>query len=491
MRNSKVFRFRYWMVDFESFAFWFSVAFVAGAGPNLADNFGIWGLVSIWILMGIVAVVLWYKNKRKYGVGIYISLPSKNDGKKESSLPSSVRKAMNRSHRDWFIYGPDKLMGSEYKRARWVINTIEHRINEAQIKNQEDEPLFLYIHSRLPEAFAVGQRAAVLWKENSIREEGYEHPPYPLSIDFRVRSFTVYGGRERIYELNLRKIFSEKYRELGQDCCRHRFESIDLKKKREDNGLPSLEKSQLAVILHVESVEGSANAFRDGAVLASAGVANNGYMVMEEDKCDQAVFFSINANCFFEKLVNGEAESTICEVLHKCQEYNARLHGRRDVPVRLFTNIPSVFAFAAGAYFPDGSRIVRYSQSYVEYSRWTGNEIVAIVDGDDVGEQTERSLLSRDLDNAVMWSKKADQSLRDIVEKMQNLSGVSLVSKGGDSAIFSLRSSSLSEFLEFLDILRMDTGFRVSCGYGTDSREAFNSLRVAKTSGKNISVGIY
>ncbi|SFT48817.1 hypothetical protein SAMN04487904_102460 [Actinopolyspora lacussalsi subsp. righensis] len=439
--------------------------------------------------MGIIAALFWYKNKRKYGVGVYISLPSKNDKTREKYPPLSIRKTMDRSHRDWFIYGPDKLTNSEIERANWVIDTIGYRIEEAKTKNQEDHPLFFYIHSRLPEAFAVGQKAAILWDRDVYPEENYDSSWYALDIDFRVRSFARYNRSERIYELNLREIFNGYSSELNSDPGYRWFDNIDLKEIRSYRDLAPLKRSQLAVILHIEHVEGSSRAFRDSAALASAGVANNGYLVTGEDECDEAVFFSVGAKQFFQKLQNGEAESIVRNILHTCQKYSARVYGRQDNPVRLLTNAPSVFAFAAGAYFPMNSKLIRYSQDRDGPEYTESSDLIAIIDGDDVGAQTESSLLSRDLETAVEWSNKADKSLRNIVQKVIEVSGVYLVSSGGDSAIFALPKSALPVFLETLEYLREETGFRVSCGYGADSREAFVSLRIAKNSGKNVSIG--
>ena len=79
--------------------------------------------------------------------------------------------------------------------------------------------------------------------------------------------------------------------------------------------------------------------------------------------------------------------------------------------------------------------------------------------------------------------------MRALTERVLLVAGVTVLSTGGDSAIFTMPRSSFRSFEQSLNVARTDLNYRFSCGYGVDSREAFVALRAAKTAGKNITVG--
>lgn len=60
-------RITYWVVDLKVFLFWIALAFVAGAGPNLAGAISNWLLLGLWALAALVALVIWIRNERRRG----------------------------------------------------------------------------------------------------------------------------------------------------------------------------------------------------------------------------------------------------------------------------------------------------------------------------------------------------------------------------------------------------------------------------------------
>lgn len=65
--SAKRARLRYWALDIRQFVFWFSVAFMAGAGPNVAQLVHPVALVGLGLVSAGVAFGLWYQNHRKKG----------------------------------------------------------------------------------------------------------------------------------------------------------------------------------------------------------------------------------------------------------------------------------------------------------------------------------------------------------------------------------------------------------------------------------------
>lgn len=248
----------------------------------------------------------------------------------------------------------------------------------------------------------------------------------------------------------------------------------------------------MAIIIHADP--NSSTTFVEEAMRAASGMAGHRYITNRNDRCDHALVLGISTNVLYSALDSSNPkrpEPIIGKIRSTCIEEIEHIYNESDVPVRVFMLGPSILAFAMGALLPAGARLVAHDSTYPVPSEKhaEARQMVAIIDGDDVGASSERFLLSGDLETASTYSRWVTKTLDKIVHDIDTIPGVELHSAGGDSAIFVLPPGSLKAFLHRLDQLRSDFLFNVSCGYGFGSFEAYNALRLAKTSGKNISTG--
>jgi hypothetical protein len=481
---------RYWLVDAKQFTFWITLAFVAGAGPNLVEAIHPLLLLAVAIATGLVAGVLWLRNERKSGIGVYIHLPQVGDAPTSESLLKLVRKSMTKRHRDWFRSGPDFVTRPSQERVEWAIQTIQHRLHEADVLSDMSIPIFLYVHCRLEEAFRLGRTTAKLWEitagDPTLFNSTDDSIQPKLSVDFRVRSISSYhseGGVE--YGLNLAHVKSPTNEPYDVD--------VDLVRNLQDKfGVPEIGVPRLALIVYAGPPE-NFNAFRDAALVAASGRASRGYLTTDSDRCDNAVVISVTSREFFSALREQDAERFVRQICQYWQEQAGKLYGRVDIPMRLFMNAPSILAFAIGVLAPPDSSLVSYDPALATAFEGKVNDsrtAIAIIDGDDVGNGMESRLLLDHLDDAVAYSRQIDTALSEIVDQLNRIPSMTLLSTGGDSAIFSFPVESLQAFIGTLDRLRKHLNFRISCGYGYSSHAAYMALRMAKASGKNRTEGL-
>ncbi len=97
----------------------------------------------------------------------------------------------------------------------------------------------------------------------------------------------------------------------------------------------------------------------------------------------------------------------------------------------------------------------------------------------------EHLLLNDERLEAVRHSTATDDAMATLVNQLSKLPGVTHLSTGGDSALFSLDRNSVQAFADELSHQRTVLDFRISCGIGESTSRAFVALRSAKTSGKN------
>ncbi|MEU5852776.1 hypothetical protein [Saccharopolyspora shandongensis] len=483
---------KYWTVDTREFFFWFSCAFFAGAGPNLAGDAGWVYLLALTFTTGLIALIIWKKTKRKEGIGVFVHFPDELDTEKgNESLRKYAANKMSRLHRDWFRSGPDQREKPADERVDWTIKTIEHRLIDAGFEIGQDPSLFLYLYSHHEEAFILGQRLSQAWRKAKgflppLDAEDYNR----LVIDFRACVLSSYRGKDADYEIDLRKVLEQKSSTPETSPKSFKFARFSLSA---DFNTPPPDIQRLAVVIDAFNDGENSDAVWSSAREAAAGKKANGYLITPDDYCENALCFRISVNELIDEFAKKKAESTIGEIIRLVEEENGKLYGRKRAPVRLFIKAPAIIAFAAGAALPPGSRLVPFSATLAkavycendEINHPNRHDLIAIVDGDDVGTQTERNLLSKKLTEAIKYSRQADESIKYLIEGISKVPGVRLLSTGGDSAIFGLRKNSTSAFEETLDKIRKRSNFRVSCGYGPDSRSALLALRMAKTSGKN------
>ncbi|WP_263247287.1 mCpol domain-containing protein [Saccharopolyspora rosea] len=481
-------RINYWVVDFKDFSFWIALAFVAGAGPNLAGAISNWLLLGLWGLAAIFALIVWIRNKRRKGIGVYVNLPRSTDKPASRKDVTSIYKAMSRHHRDWFRSGPDPRTKTVDERAEWLLSTIEHRLDELEVRDGQEPPVFLYVDARNEGAFLLGRKTAKFRLEQQIRQPLLDTGTSArLFFELQVKTYSRYEGGG-IHELDLSRIQREVHLDIDHvDSIR--TETYPLTPQSRDSFPP-----RLALIVHADDDPRSLDRFRENALAAaSAGTPTNGYLATEDDRCDHALFVSICAKEFYDKLKSRSAEPFVAALLDAQTKASNRLYGAPDVPVRLFMHGPPILAFAAGALLPHGSKYVPFDPSLIpppDHSHQNSDPtLIAIIDGDDVGAGTEKHLLSRDLDKAVRYSSYVTDSIGHLIVELDKIPNVELISQGGDSAIFAFAPKYAKVFESTLENLRNQKNFRVSCGYGKDSREAFLALRLAKSSGKNITIG--
>jgi len=477
-------RLRYWVIDFRQFTFWFSAAFVAGAGPNLAAIGGVRALVGMSLVATVIGFGLWLHNRRKVGIGIYVHFARPGDGPDSVAVLKSVRRLMEKHHQDWFRTGPDRFGERLPQRVDGMFASIRHRLDEVESWASGIPPLFLYVHCRHDEAFCLGQRVAPSWGLTGRGYDIHDSDGWVLpAIDCQVRAVSRYSPESReageLYRLDLARALTTG----------HRRDLVEVESKalisRQDGAT-----NRLAIIVHAAAPEGW-QAFVTGAVEAAAGRLTSGYLVDDEDLCDNALVFSVPISPLVAALRGDTAADFVGAIRDHWLHFAAQLYGTPEVPVRVFMQAPSILAFAFGVMFPPGSRLVPWVGTPAVESNGEGSaaEVVAIVDGDDVGVGMERELLSRNLTTAVEYSAQMEADMVALTRNLRSVAGVRLMSTGGDSAIFTLPRSSVMLFEQSLSRSRAELGYRFSCGYGTDSREAFVALRAAKTTGKNVTVG--
>ncbi|MCX2948141.1 hypothetical protein [Lentzea sp. NEAU-D7] len=484
----KKFNLKYWAGDARQLVFWVTVALTVGAIPDLSVNVSVVLLLVLWIAAVIVAAVMWRLDKRKEGIGVFVQLSRPGDKAASAEVPLvDIHEKMDRRHRDWFRSGPDRVAGDVRAQVDWALTSIEFRLDETKIQADYDPKVFLYLHCRLEEAFILGQRVAAIWDNPSPFSSLSDEVSFrgQLNLAVRVRSISTYEREKgEVFELDFNKVSQAAVPGL----VAVQAETEELSPESDSQ----IKKPRLAVVLYAAEQEGNYKSFKNAALSAASGKHASGYAMSADDLCDHALVLSITSDSLITSLRNGDGEKFVREIRKVCREYSKQAYGSEDVPIRLFMKGPSILAFAAGVIFPEGSKLIpwdpRMAEATVEDAP-AEHEIIAIIDGDDVGTGMERSLLAGDLIAAAQYSKQVDLVLKEVIEKAASVHGVKLISSGGDSAIFGLARTSLNAFEHAISAFRAESGFKVSCGYGADCQQAFFALRLAKTSGKNVTLG--
>lgn len=111
-----------------------------------------------------------------------------------------------------------------------------------------------------------------------------------------------------------------------------------------------------------------------------------------------------------------------------------------------------------------------------------------IIDGDDVGNKVEAHLLANDVDSFVASSKEIFVSIDKLVDSLNEIPGVCVVSAGGDSILARIDNPDIGSICDRLSDLQCPGQFTFSAGIGETLRESFVALRMAKAAGKRRAV---
>lgn len=214
---------------------------------------------------------------------------------------------------------------------------------------------------------------------------------------------------------------------------------------------------------------------------AAAGETSTPYHVTEADSCSWAVVVQIDSSRLIALLRDGIAHAVVAEIRTAYRSLCREKFGLDAVPVRLLSDGPTTLLMAIAAVIGD-VRLIRWNETAVAP---TTSELFALIDGDDIGARMEHLLLNDERLEAVRHSAATDGAMAVLVGRLGTLPGVTHLSTGGDSALFSLARPSVQAFADELSHQRAALDFRISCGIGGSTRRAFVALRSAKTSGKN------
>ncbi|MCP2261328.1 hypothetical protein LX15_005049 [Streptoalloteichus tenebrarius] len=491
----KRFELRHWTGDARQLVFWVAVALTVGAIPDLSVNVSAAFLLVVWLGAVVCAAVIWFVDKRKEGIAVYVELQRPGDREtRHKDLVRLLNQRLSRSHKGWFRAGPDRGEGSIHDRVDWMLRTIEYRLEEMRIQADYKPTVFLYLRCHLEESFVLGQRVSKIWDESDPLAAPGDRAAVGSNLAVRVRSVSDYERREgEIFELDFSKVTRTS-----------KADPVDVQIEVEALGAAherARRRPKLAIVLYAAKEKDAAKgknaakgyqSFKDSALKAASGEAPSGYVANRDDVCDHALIISISSDLLIDGLRNRNAEGFVNRIQEAYEKCCMETYGSNEVPVRIFMQGPSILAFAAGVLFPEGSKLISWNPTLPEASTVNVSseyDIIAIVDGDDIGSGMERKLLEGDLSSATAYSEKFGSAFDRLLRRVQEVPGVDLISSGGDSAIFGFPRASLAAFEDAVEVFRSTHDVGMSCGYGRDCQKAFVALRLAKTSGKNVTRG--
>ena len=213
----------------------------------------------------------------------------------------------------------------------------------------------------------------------------------------------------------------------------------------------------------------------------AAGDMSTPYDVTEADSCSWALVVQIDAARLVALLRDGIAHTVVAAIRTAYCSLCREKFGLDSVPIRLISDGPTTLLMAIAAIMGN-VRLIRWNEIMTTP---TTSGLFALIDGDDVGARMEHLLLSNEQLEAIRHSAATDSVMATLVNRLSTLPGVTHLSTGGDSALFSLDRTSAQLFADELSHQRTALDFRMSCGIGESTSHAFVALRSAKTSGKN------
>lgn len=474
-------------VEIRDLAWWFSAALVGGGIPNIIVGLprGLSILIGMAAVAAIILAIQYFRNRRRNGVAVFVHLPGPGDRELASPALSQVDKWMQSRHLTWFRAGPmrDDLVGKPASRAEWALKTMRFRLDEAELLTRDDTRLFLYFLARNPDAFALGSLLRDVIPPSS--RPGIQALSSVLTTDFRVQvkvhQVSIYNGNVTLNETDLSEVLSPPHRKRLADIT-----------VVGQGKLPGTTE-RLALIVYAASDRNQdddqqAEFFNEARRAASGGNGTR-YLTEVDDVCDRMLQITLDWTALAKGMREGTSGQSIAVLREAWLKYSANEYGRQDVPVRLFLNGSALISFTAGAFLPSGSRLIPHDSGIARTSPIPAEPraaIIAIIDGDDVGQTIENRMLQNDTDGVLDASAAVGGALEVLGRRLSAISGVKQLSFGGDSALFEVERVSVEPFLRELEISRNHVDFHFSCGYGADIRSAFIALRSAKTSGKGV-----
>ncbi|WP_221327938.1 mCpol domain-containing protein [Actinoplanes sp. L3-i22] len=377
----------------------------------------------------------------------------------------------------------DDLVGKPASRAEWALKTMRFRLDEAELLTNDDTSLFLYFLARNPDAFALGSLLRNVIPPAS--RPGIQALSSVLTTDFRVQvivhQVSIYDGTVNLNETNLSDVMSSPRPERISDVMVVGREQLSGTTER------------LALIVYAASdrneVDDRQAAFFSDARRAASGAPGTRYLTEADDVCDRTLEVVVDWTALAEGMKDGTSGRSIAALREAWLRYCVEQYGRQEVPVRLFLNGSSLVSFTAGAFLPNGSRLVPHDNGVPRKTQPSSGlqaSVMAILDGDNVGQAIENRMLQNDTNGVLDASAAVGDALELLSRRLSAVSGVKQLSFGGDSALFEIDGNAVEIFLRELEISRTCIDFHFSCGYGPDIRSAFIALRSAKTSGKNV-----
>lgn len=456
---------------------WASIALAAGALPDLllgvSTTLGLPQyslLLAGWAIAGLLAGIYAVENSRRRGIAVFVHLPGRGDAESPLTELAKFADIVLNKHRTWFRTGPEpatERLHDAADRVRWTFTAIEHRLAESAVTGFASEPLFLYLQCRQEEAVELGRRLHARVVGQGMGDALFAR------TSLEVRYLSKFSGRDDVHRIDLSQSLSGV---ADRSMCQ--IDTVDLSTTATHATRPA----RVALVLRAgHASQSNPQAFVAMALCAAAGETSTPYYVTEADSCSWAVVAQIDAARLVALLRDGAAHTVVAEIRAAYRSLCRKQFGLDSVPVRLLSDGPTTLLMAIAAVIGD-VRLIRWNAISAAP---TTSGLFALIDGDDVGARMEHLLLNNERLEAVRHSTATDGAMATLVNRLGTLPGVTHLSTGGDSALFSLDRNSVQAFAGELSQQRAALDFRISCGIGESTSRAFVALRSAKTSGKN------
>lgn len=114
-------------------------------------------------------------------------------------------------------------------------------------------------------------------------------------------------------------------------------------------------------------------------------------------------------------------------------------------------------------------------------------ELYIAIDGDDVGRRLEHSMLINDQNNLIDFSNRFNESMTWLERILEQTFQAQIIFNGGDNLLAKLQQNDfdLGKLTIIAKSFLAKSTSTLSIGIGTNMRQAYFALKLAKTSGKN------
>lgn len=115
------------------------------------------------------------------------------------------------------------------------------------------------------------------------------------------------------------------------------------------------------------------------------------------------------------------------------------------------------------------------------------NQIYVRLDGDNIGDSIELSLLTDRISDAQRFHNNVQEGIKNVLTSIEINRHCSVLMVGCDDIFFAIKG--MNDRIDFLKDLQssfyIKTGFTLSMGIGLTMKDALLNLKIAKLSGKN------